>query len=101
MLEDLLHHINSKMQTYAENSGEPLGECPIISPQTMPGHHIAILYIWDETFNDSHLVANWFNEFGIDDLSIIQTLYDANNLDDALEENERKWDVYFAVPDEY
>ena len=97
MLNDLLHFINAKMDEYAQTRGNLLGECPIISPQSEPNHHIATLYIWDETFHDAHLVASWFNEFGIDELSIIQLLYDANSLDDELGENERKWDVYFSV----
>jgi hypothetical protein len=94
---ELLWFINQQMEAYASTSGKPLGECPIISDQSTPNHHLATLYRWDENFHDAHLVASWFNAFGITDLSIMQTLYDANNLDDELEENERKWDVYFVV----
>ncbi len=85
------------MEDYALHSSTPLGECSIISPQATSEHYLATLYIWDDTFHDAHLVASWFNAFGIEYLSIMQTLYDVNNLDDELEENERRWEVYFAV----
>jgi hypothetical protein len=100
MLHKLLQFINAKMDEYSQNSGITLGECPIIGEQSTPNHYTATLYIWDDTFHNAKLVASWFNEFDIDDLSIIQTLYDANQMldEDEFEENERKWDVYFSLP---
>lgn len=100
IVSELLEFINLKLVEHANITGNQLGECPIISPQSMPEHHIATLYICDETFHNAQLIASWFNAFGIEDLSIIQTLYDANNLDHELEKNERKWDVYFSLADE-
>jgi len=80
-----------------------LGECPAMWPlndENMEAPWQAALSIWDEDFNDSSLVAQWFNDAGATVIDITHTLYDtANNTRDGREfGNTRAWLVSFYPP---
>lgn len=88
-----------------------IGDCAAIFPREgLPNQYEAHLHIWDRSFNDSTLVAQWFRDGGARDIWVQHTLYS-----DATEDrggwdtvrNSRHWIVTFvhnnieAVPRTY
>jgi len=111
--EDLsrLWQIISERMTGVPGGGCPthgsLGECPIMSQMCEAKSsrrpvYIASLYIWDETFNDSALVAKWFEDAGAESVSVAWVLYDDGyEVRDGHceEDNVRAWEVTFLLRD--
>lgn len=96
---DVLSKINGHMHEGRCPSAGCIGECAAID-ETFPGVWWAALYIWDAEFNDSTLVAKWFNECGATDVLISHVLYDSANGDrDGLTfDGIRAWHIQFSMP---
>ena len=64
-----------------------VGECAIIAPiceaQDGSGRIVysAACYIWDTQFNDSALLASWFQEAGAKGVTVSHVLFDEDNGD--------------------
>lgn len=84
-----------------------LGECAIIAPmcEAHDGSgrtvYSAACYIWDTQFNDSALLASWFQEAGAKGVTVSHVLFDEDNgdrdgkagdMDDV-----RAWHVHFVI----
>jgi hypothetical protein len=99
--DNMLDIINGRMHEGSCPTAGSLGECCIIS-EIRPGVFEAVLYIWDDAFNDSTAVAGWFKEAGADSVSIGHTLYSDDNgdRDGKTFDGVREWTVIFTLADQ-
>lgn len=96
---DILRIVNAHMNGGVCPSSGSLGECAAI---THGGglRYEAHLYIWDENFNDSALVAKWFKDAGCAMVWISHTLYSDHNEDrdgKCQDGASRNWVVSFEI----
>lgn len=101
LIKDLLQLINSKMHEGTCPTAGSLGECAVISVD----HRqiwTAVLYIWDDAFNDSAQVAQWFHDGGAAEVVVTHVLHDSVNedRDGRCCDGGRAWWVYFNMPDQ-
>jgi len=97
---NLLHTINAKMHEGQCPTAGSLGECAAIhdlAPEV--GLHMAMLYIWDNEFNDSAKVASWFHEAGAEGVTVSHTLFSDDNedRDGKTSTGCREWTVFFRM----
>jgi len=100
-IKDLLQLVNSKMHEGTSPTAGSLGQCTIIwvdPDQTWR----AVLYIWDDAFNDSAQVAQWFHDAGAEEVYVTHVLHDSVNddRDGRCCDGGRAWWVYFNMPDQ-
>lgn len=97
--DDMLDRINERMHEGSCPTVGCLGECPMIE-QVSSDRFLAMLYIWDDSFNDSAAVAGWFHQLGATGVSVALTLYSDWNgdRDGKTEDGCREWEVYFSMP---
>lgn len=99
-LAEILASINHAMH---EGSACPvagcIGECAMLDRQREGSHwYIAALYLWDKTFNDASIVAQWFFAIGASEVTVQHVLFDSfNQVKDGICEIDgaRAWHVYF------
>lgn len=98
-LTHLLEGINARMNGGACPTTGCIGECAMVT-QVTPGLYMAMLYIWNGTFNDSATVAAWFREHGAASVNVSLTLYSDENgdRDGKTVDGVREWAVYFTLP---
>lgn len=98
-MSEVLAKINSKMHEGRCPQSGCIGECAAID-ETTPGVWWAALYIWDDNFNDSTLVAKWFHDAGAVDVLVSHVLYDSANddRDGRCFDGVRAWHVQFSMP---
>lgn len=98
----LLQIINAHMHEGVCPSAGCIGECAIIYSvdERSPNSYEAQLYIWDQSFNDSSAVAEWFKAVGASNVWISHTLFsDANEDRDGrcFDGPTRNWVVAFDM----
>lgn len=98
-MSELLDKINGHMHEGRCPTSGCIGECAAID-ETAPGDWWAALYIWDNEFNDSTRVAQWFYDAGATDVLIRHVLHDSVNddRDGRCFDGVRAWHVEFRIP---
>jgi hypothetical protein len=102
-----LNNILQTINNHLTGSGCPkpgcLGECSGIEifGNDVYGSPVyaAYLFIWDDDFNDSTQVAEWFRDAGASSVSVLHVLHDDDNGDRdgrCEEDMSRAWQVYFS-----
>jgi hypothetical protein len=84
-----------------------LGECAIIAPiyeardNSERTVYFAACYMWDTEFNDSALLASWFQEAGAKGVTVSHVLFDEDNGDRDGKAGDmgdvRAWHVHFVI----
>ena len=100
-LQALIVAINKHMTGGGCPTAGCIGECAAVTECLAIGSQApfftAHLYIWDPLFNDSALVAKWFNDAGVDCAGVSAVLHDSYNFvsNGVAEDGARPWDVDF------
>lgn len=102
MMEKILSFINEQLHPGQCPTTGCIGECACID-ETRPGSWWAAIYIWDDSFNDSTLVASWFHKMGAGEVLIRHVLHDEANGDvnGKTFDGVRAWHVDFEVPESW
>lgn len=96
---DVLAKINEQLHEGKCPQSGCIGECAAID-EGSNGVWWAALYIWDNDFNDSSLVAKWFHAAGALEVFISHVLHDEANGDreGRTFDGVRAWHVQFSMP---
>ncbi len=98
----LLQIINAHMHEGTCPGSGCIGECAIIYSvaERSPKSYEAQLYIWNQSFNDSSAVAEWFKAAGASNIWISHTLFSDVNEDRdgyCFGDRARNWVVAFEL----
>jgi hypothetical protein len=105
-MEDIFYDVKQLVQGCGCPTKGSLGELAIVQEDgksCIDGRpmYLAVLYVWDETFNDSAAAATWFKQAGADQVSVHHTLYDdCDDIRDGRGECGRTWHISFTITGE-
>lgn len=96
---DMLQRLNEHMNGSQCPTEHSLGECAAIWA-VRPNRFQAALYLWDDSFDDSTAVAEWFRALGARDISVCLTHFSDINEDrnGKTIDGGREWIVDFHMP---